>query len=63
MDVGIHRGDESVGNKVVFHARVDLNDVASLAPHVQVVDGRSLELLRTGADGKRVTPERKRERK
>ena len=63
VDVGISRGDEPVGDKVVLHAGVDLDDVAPLAPHVQVVDGHSLELLRARADGKRVTPgTRERER-
>ena len=54
MDVGVSGGKENVGDKVVLHSGVDLNDVASLATNVEVVDGDILELSGTRADGKGV---------
>ena len=36
---------ECVGDKVILHSWIHLHNVASLATHVQVVDGGSLQLL------------------
>ena len=56
MDVRVDRGDEDIGNKVVFHTRVHLDNVSSLAPHIQIVDGNSFEILWPATDSKSVAP-------
>ena len=56
MDVGVDRGDEDIGNKVVFHTRVHLDNVPPLAPHIQIVDGNPFEILWPATDGKSVAP-------
>ena len=52
MDVGVVRGEEDIGNEVVLHSGVDLNDVTSLATDIQVVDSDIFKILRSGADSK-----------
>ena len=56
MDVRVDRGDEDIGNKVVFHTRVHLDNVPPLAPHIQIVDGNSFKILWPATDGKSVAP-------
>ena len=41
VDIIPRRHLKNIGHKVILHRRVHLNYVASLAPHVQVVDRRS----------------------
>ena len=56
MDVRVDRGDKNIGDKVILHTRVHLDNVPSLAPHVQVVDGSSFKILWPATDGKSVAP-------
>ena len=56
MDVRVDRGDEDIGNKVVLHTRVHLDNVPPL--HIQIVDGNSLEILGPATDSESVTPVR-----
>ena len=56
MDVRVDGGDEDIGNKVVFHTRVYLDNVPPLAPHIQIVDGNSFEILWPATDSKSVAP-------
>ena len=58
VDVGTIGSMENVGDKVVLHSGVDLDDVSSLAAHVQVVDGGTfLNVLRPGTDCERMRPD------
>ena len=56
MDVRVDRGDENIGNKVVFHTRVHLDNVPPFAPYIQIVDGNSFEILWPATDSKSVAP-------
>ena len=56
MDVRVDRGDENIGNKVIFHTRVHLSTVPPFALHIQIVDGNSFEILWPATDGKSVAP-------
>ena len=58
MDVRVDRGDKDIGNKVVLHTRVHLDNVPPLPPHIQIVDGNSLEILWPATDSESVTPVR-----
>ena len=61
MDVGIVGGKENVGNKVVLHSGVDLDNVTSLTTDIQVVDGSTFKIIGTRTDGKGVRPVERRE--
>ena len=51
---------ENIRHKVILHSRVDLDDVASLASNVQVVDGSTFfKIIRARANSKGVGPRRK----
>ena len=41
---------ENVGDEIVLHSWVDLNDVAALSSDVEIVDGETLEVSRSGTD-------------
>ena len=56
MDVRVDRGDKNIGDKVILHTRVHLDNVPSFAPHVQVVDGSSFKILWPATNGKSVAP-------
>ena len=38
VDAVLCGSNESVGDKVVFHTRVDLHDISTLPTHIQVED-------------------------
>lgn len=46
--------DDGVRYKVVFDGRVNLNDVASLPPHVQIMNGLVFQFGGTAPDFKRM---------
>ena len=51
-----------VGNKVILHTWVDLNDVTTLAPHVEIIDSDAHEFIWTRTDCKGVGSREREER-
>ena len=56
MDVVSGCHDDHIGDKVVLHSGVDLDDVTPLTPHVEVVNGGILQILWSLANGKSMRP-------
>lgn len=56
VDVFVDSHHQSIGDKVILHSGVNLDNVTPLTPHVQVVNLHVLQPLRTCPNGKRVRP-------